>query len=135
MAVTYDISNKIQSLLWGNTTYTPPTTWYLGISTTTVANDATGITEPTDTAYARIAIPNLTTSFTTPVNGMVQNKIAFQFPESLVSWGTITDFFISTAVTGGSVEFFGKLTLSRTVETGTVLLLSIGALQMTMANV
>jgi hypothetical protein len=134
MAVTYDIANKIQGLLFGQTSYTPPTTWYLGVSTSTIQSDGSGITEPTDTAYARIAIPNLTTSFTTPVNGMIQNKVAFQFPESLVSWGTVTDFFLSTSASDGSIEFYGKLTLSRNVETGTVLLLSIGALEMTMTN-
>jgi hypothetical protein len=122
--------------IFGKVTYTPPTNWYLGVSTTTIQNDGTGVTEPTtDPAYLRITIPNIKTSFTTSSNGMIQNSIAFQFPESQINWGIVTDFLISDSATGGTVRFFGKLVSSRNVETGTVLLLDINALQMTMTNI
>jgi hypothetical protein len=136
MAVTYSFANQVMDYIFGKVTYTPPTNWYLGVSTTTIQNDGTGATEPTtDPAYSRLIIPNIKTSFTTASNGMVQNSIAFQFSESQIDWGTVTDFLISDSATGGSVKLFGKLVLSRFVESGTLLFLEIGALQMTMTNI
>lgn len=135
MAVTYSLSNQVMDFLFGKVTYTPPTIWYLGVSTTSIQQDGTGSTEPTDTAYARLTIPNVKTSFSTSANGMIQNTIAFQFSESQISWGTVTDFLISDSATGGAIRFYGKLVATRNVETGTVLLLDINALQMTMTNI
>ena len=129
--LTYYSANKINDRLFGATAYTPPTTYYLGVSTTSVGANGTGATEPSDTAYARVSIANLKTSFGNSSNGVVSNIIQFQFPESLASWGVIGYWFISDSLTGGNIWYRGSLTASKTVEAQTTLILPVGSLQIT----
>ena len=129
--LTYLSANKINDYLFGGLSFTPPENYYLGISTTAINKNGAGITEPTDSVYERIQIPNLKTLFTTSANGIVSNSQAFSYEESLEPWGIITHWFISSAPTGGEIWYAGSLTNSKTVEANTALLLPIGALQIT----
>lgn len=130
--LTYYLADKVGDRVLGASAFTPPTTYYLGVSTTTVQKNGTGITEPTtDTAYARIAITNNKTNFSASSSGTITNLLEFKFPESTTNWGTVTDWFLSDAATGGNICFYGTLPLSRTVESATVLVLPIGSFQNT----
>jgi len=129
--LTYYAANRINDRLFGSTAYTPPATYYLGISTTAVTQSGTGIAEPTDTAYSRIAITNNKTNFGASSSGVVSNIVQFQFPESLVSWGVIGYWFISDSLTGGNIWYRGSLLTSRTVESQTTLILPVGSLDVT----
>lgn len=135
MASTYSLSNSLLDEWFGKITPTIPTNYYIGLSTTTVQNDGTGATEPTDTAYARVALPNNKVSFSTSSLGSLSNAIQFTFPQSLISWGTITYFFLSDSLTGGSIKAFGALTYTRNVEVATVLVLEIGAMVISIQNI
>ena len=132
MAVTYYSANRIMDRYFGSSTLTPATTYYMGVSTTTPQSNGTGVTEPTDPAYARIAIPNNKVSFTTSSNGSLKNAIQFSFAEAQTNWGTITHFVLYDSLTGGNLEMFGILTSSRNVESQTTLILSPDALEMTL---
>lgn len=129
--LTYYSANAIADYLFGAVTFTLPSSYYLGVSKTTINKGGTGITEPTDTAYERILIGNLKTYFTTSVNGVVSNSVAFSFPESQANWGVITDWFISDSATGGNIWYAGTLANAKTLEINTALLLPSGALQIT----
>lgn len=130
--VTHHSANLIANRLFGASTLTPPASYYLGVSTSTVNKNGSGISEPTsDISYARVKIDNNKTNFSNAVNGVISNNVSFSFPESSMSWGMVTDWFISDATTGGNIWYAGKLTLPRNVETETVLVLPIGALEVT----
>ena len=135
MSVTNQQANIILDEYFGKVTPTIPTSYFMGISTTTIQSDGTGKTEPNDIAYIRVEIPNTKVSFTTSSNGTLTNAVEFEFPESQVSWGIITDFFLAGSSTGTDIKVFGKLTNSRTVETGTILVLEAGALQINLENI
>jgi hypothetical protein len=135
MAVTYQQANTILDEYFGKVIPTIPTNYYMGVSTTAIQNDGTGATEPTDVAYSRVLIPNTKVSFTNANNGSLTNAVEFEFPESQTSWGIITHFFLADAITGGNIKIFGQLTNSRTVETGTILVLEVGALQINLENI
>ena len=125
--LTYHASNLINDRVLGATTLTPPTTYYLGMSTTTIAKDGTGGTEPTDSAYARIAIANNKTNFGDSALGLITNLTEFTFDESTESWGVVTDWFLADALTVGNKWFYGNLNISRNVETATVLRVPVGS--------
>jgi len=136
MSQTFSLSNQILGYNFGMTSYTPPANYYLALSTTSNINpDGTGFTEITGGSYTRVQIPNNTVSFSTPVNGVVKNAVSFQFAESTASWGTILSFGIYDALTGGSLKIFGNLTYSRTVDTATVLVLEVNALEINIQNI
>ena len=134
MAITYYSANRILDRNFGGTAYTPPTTMYFGLSTTTIQIDGTGATEPSGGAYARVALTNDKTNWGTASNASLTNSAAVTFVESTASWGTITNVLIADALTTGNIWFFDTLSPSRSVASATTVLFAIGAITVSMSN-
>jgi len=134
MAITYTSANKILDHSLGLTGYTPPSTWYYGLSTTTIGIDGTGETEPSGGSYARVAVTNNKTNFGTSSNGSLTNDVSVEFPESTASWGTITYVFLADAASAGNIYFFEALPVAKTVQDDTTVLFAVAALTFTMSN-
>lgn len=132
--ITYFSANKILDRNFGSTSYTPPTTMYFGLSTTAIAIDGTGATEPSTGSYARVALVNDKTNWGTASAGALTNSSAVTFVESTASWGTITYVGIWDALTLGNIWFFDVLTPSRAVASATTVLFAIGAITVQMNN-
>lgn len=63
-----------------------PASYYLGFSTTTPAEDASNITEPSSSSgYKKVAL-----SLSSPTKGVVTNTNPIEYGEALSNWGTIT---------------------------------------------
>jgi hypothetical protein len=139
MAINYFKANAILAREFGNTTYSPPATWYMGLSTTAINDDGSGVTEPAGGAYARVAITNNTTNFpSAPSSGTTANLTTITFPEATGNWGTITTAFLSqssSSTAANDIQHFGTLTVSRTVEQNTTVVVDIGDLDITISNV
>ena len=72
---------------------------YIGLSTTAINNDSTGITEPDPLdAYARVEVTNDATEWpNATAAGRLSNRTnELSFPTATDSWGTVTHFFFST---------------------------------------
>lgn len=71
--------NQTLAYEFGNVSYTPVATYYIGLSTTPITIDGSGkgvgFTEPTNTGYARIAVPNNLTYW------VVENRSAKNIPQ------------------------------------------------------
>lgn len=125
--------NKLLDHVFGATAYTPPATLYFGLSTSTVSDAGTGITEPAGNAYARVAVTNNATNFPAASGGSKSNGAEITFPEASGSWGTVTDFFIADAASGGNVLGQGVMAASKTVGTGDTVYFDVGDLTFTLA--
>ena len=135
MAITYYSGNRVIDRNFGGVAYSPPVTFYFALSTTTIAIDGTGATEPSGAnGYARVAFTNDKTNWGTASNASLTNAAAVTFAESTGSWGTITTVFIADALTSGNIWWFDTLTPSRTVTSSTTLLFAIGAITVQMTN-
>ena len=133
MSVTTYAANKILDNLYGAVSFTPPATWYVGLSSTTIGVSGS-CTEPTGT-YARVAVTNNKTNFTNGSSGSLINSLAITFPDSgSVAWGTETDIALWDAPTGGSVWFYDPLTVSKIVQANTVVSFVSGAITITLNN-
>ena len=68
MAVSADLGKALLQAVVGGKTYTPPTNWYLGLSSQAIVNDEipAGAEPPEGIGYARKEIPNNGDSFTAP---------------------------------------------------------------------
>lgn len=128
MAITTYQANKVNDYLFGGTAFTPSTTYYLGLSTTAIGSAGTGVTEPSGGAYTRVAVTNNKTNFTVSSGGIIKNATQIEFPESTTAWGTITYVFIADSLTGGNILYYDALTTPRTVQTATVLLFAVNAM-------
>ena len=112
-------------------------TIYLGLSTTTPTNAGGNITEPIGNGYARIMVGTyqqaLTQKMSAAANGETTNTEIIYFPEATGSWGICTHLCFYKAATGGTPFAFGELNLSISPTTGTVPLIRVGGLTLTLA--
>lgn len=90
---------------YGLVATTAPATYYAGLSTTAPTdNNGTGITEPTDANYARVAVTNNTTNFTTGTR-QVANGTTWTWPASTSGgsgYGSVGWIPLYTAAAGGT---------------------------------
>jgi hypothetical protein len=123
--------NRILAHRYGAGAYTPPANVYVGLFTAapTVAG---GGTEVSGGSYARAAVPNDATHFTTPpVAGVASNLLAIAFAQATALWGTVVAVGIFDAASGGNLLDFASLTTPRTILNGDTFGFSIGQLQFT----
>ena len=102
-----------------------PTAWYLGLFTA-APGESGGGTELSGSSYARQSI-----TFTVSGNN-ASNDAAIEFPTASGSWGTITHVAVFDASTSGNMIAYASLTASKTIDTGDVLRVPAGDLDITL---
>ena len=122
-------SNEFETrvLQWTFTTGSPtrPTAWYVGLFTDN-PGEAQGGTEVSGNGYARKAV-----TFT--VSGdTASNNAAIEFDVATGNWGTISHIAVYDALTSGNQIAYAALTASKTIETGDVLRLPSGEIDITL---
>lgn len=123
----------------GQTTNLPDVTdnWYIGLSTTPINNDGTGITEPAD-GYARAVVTNNQTEWPAATGGgpaIKQNADEIAFPMATGSWGQVTHFFFSdspTLTSAANIFAFAALDVPRTIEANDTASFAASAIQITL---
>lgn len=118
MGFTYFLDNKLLDHVFGNTSYSVPSTLYIGLSTTTPTQSGSNFTEPSGNGYARVAVTNNSSNFPPASNGTKSNATAITFPQATGNWGTVTHFGIFDAATGGNLLAWGALNQSKTISAG-----------------
>ena len=126
-----EMSNYLENALINatlrNTSYTSPTTVYLGLYTSDPTDADVG-TEVAGNAYVRQAI-----TFGAPSNGVSTNSAAIEFPQATGSWGTVAYIGIRDASTAGNLLFHTPLDASKAIATGDVFRVAIGSLSVAFA--
>jgi hypothetical protein len=126
------LENKLLDHVWSAAAYTPSVTLYVALSTTTIADDGTNMTEPAVGAYARVAVTNNATNWPAAVGGAKANGTAITFPTATAGWGIILDFAIMDHPTAGNMLGYGTLTTSKTIDSGDTASFAIGELDITL---
>lgn len=126
------LENEILDHIFGGGDYVRPATLYIGLSTTTISDAGGNITEPSGNGYARVAVANNATNFPTASAGATSNGTPITFPAATGSWGTITDFFIADAASGGNILAYGALNASQAVASGETINFAVGALSISL---
>jgi len=105
--------NKLLDHLLNGVTYTPPTTVFLGLSTTNPLDDASGLSEPAGGGYARKTIV-----FGAAAGRAIAQNALVQFDEVTVDWGLVSHYALFDAVAGGNMLAHGELDQAKNVVTG-----------------
>ena len=134
MSITYFESNRNLDRNFGNSSFSPPATHYIGLSTTTINDDGTGATEPSGGSYARASATNDKTTWTNASLGVLTNAVEISFPASTAAWGTIVDVAIYDAASGGNLLYFGTLSPSRVVQDATTVKFAVGDITVSQVN-
>ena len=126
-----EMSNYLENALINGTlrgtTYTAPTTVYVGLYTSDPTDADTG-TEVSGGSYARQSV-----TFGAPSNGVSTNSSAIEFPQATASWGTVGWIGIEDALTSGNLLYHTALDTSKTIDTGDIFKIAIGSLSVTLA--
>jgi hypothetical protein len=121
------LENALINATLRNTTFTSPSTVYVGLYTSDPTDANTG-NEVSGGSYARKAM-----TFGAPSNGVSVNSAAVEFDQATGNWGTITYFAIFDALTTGNMLYYGALTASKTIETGDVFKFATSSVSVTLA--
>lgn len=125
----------LDSLFGASTTYSPPGSYYIGLSTTTIGEEPSNISEPSGNNYSRAGVSNNKTTWTNAAAGALSNAIQISFPQASGSWGTVVDFFLSDTSSGGSSGNYwgyGTLAVSKTIQSGDTASFAIGDIDVTL---
>jgi len=116
------LENALLNAVLRNTSYTSPTTCYVGLFTSDPTDAGSG-TECTGGAYARIAV-----TFGAPSNGVVTNSADVTFAQATTNWGTISHIGLHDNLTSGNLLFHTILNSSKAIGTGDQFKITAGAL-------
>jgi len=137
MAFTTYLADALVNEVFGGVNFTPPTTLYIGLSSTLPVVGGTNITEPTvgTNGYARASVANNTTNFPTTSTNNKSNGTAITFPTSTGAWlssASLGYLVFYDAATSGNVLGFASLNNPQVVaSSGATLSFAIGSLTIT----
>ena len=121
------LENALINATLRNTSYTSPTTVYVGLYTSDPTDANTG-TEVSGGSYARTSV-----TFGAPSNGASLNNAAVEFPQATGTWGTVGWIGILDAATSGNLLYHTALDVSKTIDTGDIFKIAIGSLSVTLS--
>jgi len=121
------LENALINVTLRATTYTAPTTVYVGLYTSDPTDAGSG-TEVTGGSYVRKAA-----TFAAPSNGVSTTSADITFDQATASWGTIGWIGILDASTTGNLLYHTPLDTSKTIDTGDIFKIAAGSLTVTLA--
>lgn len=121
------LENALINAVLRNTTYTSPTTVYVGLFTSDPTDAGSG-TEVSGGSYARAAI-----TFGAPSNGVATSNADCTFAQATASWGTVGWIGIHDALTTGNLLFHTPLDTAKTIDSGDIFKIASGSLTVTLA--
>lgn len=126
-----EISNYLENALINGTirgtSYTAPSTVYVGLYTSDPTDANTG-TEVSGGSYARQSA-----TFAAPSNGSSASNADITFPQATANWGTVGWIGILDASTSGNLLYHTALDASKTIETGDIFKIASGNLTVTLS--
>lgn len=114
--------------------YTPATNLFIALCKSTIAEDDTGATLPTEVANSGAYARKRCNTWATAVGGATYNNMAITFTEATANWGTVTDFAVvdSGTYAQGNMLGFGKLTTAKKIGTGDTAKFATGDIDVTL---
>jgi len=112
------LENSVLDHVVGKTAYTSPTV-YIGLSSTTPAEDGTNVTEPSTGSYARVS--TAAGDWNAAAAGATANANAVTFAQASADWvagADLTYLVAYDALTVGNELFYGLLTVAKPVLNG-----------------
>jgi len=128
MSLTNYGRNKANDYMFGGISFTPPSNFYLALSTTNVSVSGSNCSEPVGAGYARVLLPNTKSYLTYSSSGSIVNSGAITWPVSSGSWGTILDVAFYDNAVSGSIWAFTSLPSPYIVQNSTTVSFSASAI-------
>jgi hypothetical protein len=121
------LENELLDHTLGGAAYSSPASVYVGLATSSFADDNSGAGEISGGAYARKAA-----SFAAASSGSCSTDTTITWDTATADWGTITHFGIFDASTAGNLLYHGALTASKVISNGDTFEIQSGNLTVTL---
>lgn len=125
MSFSNTFENRVLTWVFTTGSATRPTSWHVALFTSNPAEDGSG-TEVSGGDYARQSA-----TFTVTGNA-ANNSAALEYPVATASYGTVTHVGVYDASTSGNLIAYAALTSSKAIDTGDVLRIPAGDLDITL---
>lgn len=110
-------AQKLLGREFGAISYTEPGVWYVGVSTTQIQPDGTGVTEPTDGMYTRAMVTNTGTEWENTLSGKGrQNVNLIEFPRATVDWDEVVSVGLFEDDVTNTPAYFADLQYTKLVQ-------------------
>lgn len=119
--------NKVLDHALATAAWTAPTNVYVGLHTSSPADDASGTGEISGNNYSRKEA-----SFASATGGSASTSATITFDAASGTWGTISHIGIYDASSAGNLLFHGAVTTSKTIESGDTFQISSGNLSISL---
>jgi len=126
MAFSNYLAGEILDDVFSGNAYTVPSAFYLALYTATPSASGGG-TEVSGGGYARKVVAFSTSGTTSSNSGAVE------YPTATANYGTVTSVGVFDAVSSGNLLAFGNLSVNKTINTGDVLRVPVGDLDIILA--
>ncbi len=134
MGFSRSVRRNLLDHLLGKSAYSPPSTFYIGVSLTLPTSGGSNITEPTDSAYERQstnAVDWDNATDTDPALSISNTDILFaQATEDWFSGAVIPYVVIFDSLSGGNFIGFGYYARAKSVYADDILTLEAGKVQL-----
>ena len=125
------LENELLDHVFMTGDYASPTNLYIALCKSTIAEDDTGSTLPSEFSggsYARKAC----TTWDTASGGATENSQPITFDQATADWGVVTDFAIVDHLTTGKLIAFGKLNTTKDIQSGDTAKFATGDIDITL---
>jgi len=126
MAFSNYLAGEILDDVFSGNAYTVPSAFYLALYTATPSASGGG-TEVSGGGYARKVVAFSTSGTTSSNSGAVE------YATATANYGTVTSVGVFDAVSSGNLLAFGNLSVNKTINTGDVLRVPVGDLDIILA--
>jgi hypothetical protein len=114
VAVQQAFAERLEKLLFRGETFTPPTSWWVGLD---VSASGSTFTEPTYTGYARVAVARSTAAWTDPTGtGQTSNVADVSFPAPTGGAGEVVRRFFLCDTASGATTVFDYFTVTPAMQ-------------------
>lgn len=123
MSLSNYLESTLLKMLFYNQSYTPPSSYYLSLSTKNIGEAAIDNKEPVaGRNYERVEIVNdISSDGFIQINDYFYNSGTLEFNEATgTAWGTLIAFGLWDAETGGNLIAYGSLANNKNVQVGDI---------------
>ncbi len=125
MSFSNTFENRVLTWVFTASAATRPTSWHVALFTSNPDEDGSG-TEVSGGDYARQSA-----TFTVTGNAAT-NAAALEYPVATAAYGTVTHVGVYDASTSGNLIAYAALATSKAIDTGDVLRIPLGELDITL---
>jgi len=111
------LENKILDHVFKTASYSVPTNLYVALCKSTVQDDDTGSTLPSEVSGGSYARKGCNT-WDAAAAGAIENTQPVTFAQATADWGVVTDFAILDHSSTGNLLAFGKLNTTKNIQSG-----------------